>query len=149
MGFLTCYHLINGVKGAPVTQPGPGADRGNLERDKIGRLERFLSYDLHYDAAFVRLLPARDVLHTQLLSNVTVKTPSAITINEAVSKTGRTTALTTGKVSAEGFFPIIFPGHGRKLIKGFQITTLNNARTSMPEIQAPCGMIVKHRRARV
>ena len=130
LGFLTCYHVIDGIKGDAVTQPAPGIDGGNFSRDKIGTLERFLSYAVHYDAAFVKLNGTRETLSTQIISNVLVQPPKPIALNDMVVKVGRTTGYTEGKVTAQGFYPIVYPGHGRKLINGWLVESLNNEKTS-------------------
>lgn len=132
LGFLTCYHVIAGWAGIAVTQPGPGADGGNFSMDKIGQLERFVPYDLRVDAAFVKLNGKRGVVTEQFASGILVKTVSPMAVEKSVTlqKSGRTTGVTTGRITAQGFYPIEYPGFGRKLIAGFQIDSIDGQRTS-------------------
>lgn len=121
LGFITCYHVISGQYGSAVTQPGPGTDRGNFNTDVIGYLAKFLTYKAGFDAAFVRLNGVRTWSNKQFGNNVDLRRIANPVANELLTKSGRTTGITSGTVMGSGMYTIPYPFYGSQVIAGYSI----------------------------
>jgi len=129
-GFVTCYHVISGWQGMPVTQPGPGTDGGNFDIDLIGTLERFLPLSLGFDAALVGLNTLRKFNNIQFGTNEDLRTVETIKIDDVLTKSGRTTGITSGKIQGKGAFLIDYPFYGSQVISGYSIAPVNSGKIS-------------------
>ncbi|WP_309133685.1 hypothetical protein [Cellulomonas sp.] len=115
---LSNHHVLAGAPGAQVgdvvVQPGP-ADGGTASRDRIGTLAASVPLKrgatAHVDAA-VALLDEQEVDPTYPVGRVTA-TARAVG-GEQVGKIGRTTAVTTGRVTAIELDDVVV-GYGEEL----------------------------------
>lgn len=120
-GFITCYHVVGGWQGIGVTQPGPGTDGGNFSSDVVGTLERFVPYTSGFDAAFVRLNGTRKLDHNLFGTALCLQSVGELAVGDLVSKSGRTTGLTHGKVVGKGAFLVDYRFYGTQVISGYSI----------------------------
>lgn len=130
IGFLTCYHVIGGWSGVAVTQPGPGTDRGNFATDVVGNLQKFIPFGLNLDAAFVLLNGLRQWDNHQFGTNVELRSVGNLSVGDYLTKSGRTTDITSGQVIARGAYALNYPNYGSQVINGFAIEGSAGARIS-------------------
>jgi hypothetical protein len=120
-GFITCYHVISGWQGIAVTQPGPGTDLGDFTTDVVGTLERFIPYELNFDGAFIKFNGSRSYDNNQFGTKVDLRKIGDMVVGDELTKSGRTTDVTKGKVIGKGAFAIDYPFYGTQIINGFII----------------------------
>ncbi len=104
-GVLSNWHVLAGPHartGDPVLHPG-ALDGGVPVRDEIGHLDRWILSD-RGDAAVAFLDESRAWIPLQLGTFREVSNVRRSTLGEVLTKSGRSTGLTTGRVDGEGFY---------------------------------------------
>ncbi len=125
-GVLSNWHVLAGFltepdsKWPPIIQPGT-TDRGRVAKHTIGRLQEFI-LDARGDAAFAILNKQKKFLPYQFGSGVWLRSWRKVRDGDRLSKSGRTTAVTSGRVEGVGKYEVYYPtiGRGRK-IYGFKL----------------------------
>ncbi len=133
---LTCRHLFGRYRPGRETylmQPGPGEDKGIWRRDTIG----FLKHSIRgLDAALVQLTSKRrrtkEVLFDEGGKPV-ITSLRPVKLGDILAKSGRTTAVTRGRVDGIGryFTGARNPGIG---MDGFRLISLDPAASADDEI---------------
>lgn len=132
---LSNWHVLAGSVfaqvGDAILQPGR-FDSGRRETDTIARLER-MYLGRRGDAAIAVLNGERQVLHTQDHTSVEVQTTRRAGLGDTVSKSGRTTGVTTGVVDGMGRYRITY-SVGTHEIEGFLIRATTEGNPDNIEI---------------
>jgi len=133
---LSNWHVLagnNGLPGDPILQPGK-ADGGRLPEDRVGELNRSV-LGADGDAAIARLDGTRGISDVQYETGVKVTSARMPRIGEIVSKSGRTTAVTSGRVDGMGryFLPYGAP-QGTVGVDGFKIVPVKDGNPDNEEL---------------
>ncbi len=119
---LTADHVIQGRVGTIVSQPGAGLDRGRFFVDGIANK---LRSDLNGDAAIAGLKRNRKYIHDQYETSNIISGAQQVKVGDVLTKSGRTTALTTAVVDGIGVY-FKNSSHLRKAINGFRLAPIDD-----------------------
>ena len=124
---LSNWHVLAGPRarpGDPILQPSPH-DGGWSSRDTVALLERmYLGRD--GDAAIAILNNSRRFDPNIAGLGVIIDRIADPKIGDIVTKSGRTTRVTRGRVMGKGYYRMSYPGHHRReKINGFIIRPMN------------------------
>jgi endonuclease G len=120
---LSAFHVLvgpSGAEGDPVMQPSP-LDRGTLGVDTVGHVLTALPPGLWGDAAVAKLNGARPFSRESFDTGVVIDEAKIPQLGMRVTKTGRTTLTTRGRIEGMGtyFYPEL-PGG----VNGFRVVPL-------------------------
>lgn len=122
VGILSNFHVLAGSTAArvgdPILQPGP-FDEGKVGRDSVAHLVSYI-IDKDGDAAFARLNGARGIDIRQLGTDRPVSGVRNVRLGDELIKSGRSTGVTKGRVTAMGRYYITY-SVGRIGVDGFKI----------------------------
>ncbi|HSR72337.1 MAG TPA: hypothetical protein VLL72_08145 [Kiloniellales bacterium] len=134
---LSNWHVLAGSlfarAGDPILQPGR-FDGGRRERDVIATLRR-MHLGPRGDAAIAALNDARGVETAQGHSGVRVVAARRATLGDVVTKSGRTTGMTSGVVDGVGRYRVAY-SVGPQTIEGFIIRVREADNPANREISA-------------
>jgi len=123
---LTAEHVVKGRVGSIVSQPGVGIDRGRFFMDGIANK---LRSDPLGDASIATLNTNRNYIRKQFETNITINGAQHVQIGDVLTKSGRTTGLTTAIVDGIGVY-FKSTSHLRKGIMGFRLVPLDDQNTN-------------------
>lgn len=128
-GILSTWHALAGPQaraGDAILQPGR-IDGGRPQRDTVARLDRWM-LDTGGDAAVAFLAPGRAWLPLHLGSSAEISGVRAARLGEVLTKSGRTTGVTSAIVDGIGLYRMTYevaPGQfERRDIRGFKLVPL-------------------------
>lgn len=122
---LSAAHVLAGAgasEGDPITQPARG-DGGTIPGDTVARLTNLVPQGPWGDAAIARLNDRRARAAEILGSDVVLGSIGAPTANMLVTKSGRTTGLTRGRIEGLGRYRYPARPDG---VDGFRIVPLHD-----------------------
>ncbi|GAA3592132.1 hypothetical protein Q4Q39_05440 [Flavivirga amylovorans] len=122
---LTAEHVIEGRVGTIVSQPGAGLDRGRFFADGIANK---LRSDTHGDAAIATLKRNRKYTLDQFETSNVINGTQQVKVGDVLTKSGRTTGLTTALVDGVGVY-FKKTSYMRRAIKGFRLVPIDDQNT--------------------
>lgn len=133
---LTCQHIFKKYRAHRTTfllQPGPGQDNGNLILDPIGYPKKYLPDG---DAALIHLNDWRKVSDKVLNpddSDQRITSLRTVNLGDRLSKSGRTTGMTTAIVDGIGCYFDVFRSNWH-YIEGFRLVPVDPENEQDDEI---------------
>lgn len=139
--FLSNWHVLVGPfggKGDIVVQPGNLDDEGTAN-NRIGEVVKHV-LDARGDAAIASLNGSRLAKNAQFGSGVTFEKVRNSILDETLTKSGRTTGVTRGRVDGEGIYYFNYPtpsGKTKRIgIEGFKLMPVKQGNPNKVEISS-------------